>query len=206
MVPGYNLFLSTLAAEYDPNTLEQVSFAYVASKYGHAQQIRDGGGRYFDHPKAAAWIYINELGGRDPRVICDLLLHDIKEDAYLLSVYRIKINFGIDIALDVLAVTKLPKGKEATEDYLQRIISRGPWAILTKLCDRLHNVRTLGTCTPEKMKKQIAETENVVVPPLLKALYDAGGDWVIYASKVETKIHEALAVYKKRLKLEIQKP
>ena len=37
IVPGYNLFLSTLAAEYDPNTLELVSFAYIASKYGHAQ-------------------------------------------------------------------------------------------------------------------------------------------------------------------------
>jgi len=195
-VPGYNLFLSTLSAEYDPNTLELVSFAYIVSKYGHAQQTRDGGERYFDHPKAAAWIYINELGGRDPRVICDLLLHDIKEDAYLLSIYRIKINCGIDVALDVLAVTKLPKGKETIEDYLQRIIDRDPRAIITKLCDRLHNVRTLVTCTPEKRRKQIIETEEVLMPTLIKALYAAGDEWSIYATKIEQKMKDALAVYK----------
>lgn len=194
-IPGYNLFLSTLSADYDPNTLETVSFAYVASKYGHASQERDGGGRYFDHPKAAAWIYINELGGRDPRIICDILLHDIKEDAYLLSIHRIRINFGKDVALDVLSVTKLPKGKETTEAYLQRIIDRGPWAVVTKLCDRLHNVRTLGTCTPEKRAKQIIETKEVVMPPLIQALYDAGGDWLILGTMLEKKLNAALAVY-----------
>ena len=193
--PGYNLFLSTLAAEYDPNTLEKVSFAYIASKYGHAQQKRDGGGRYFDHPKAAAWIYINELGGRDSRIICDLLLHDIKEDAYLLSIYRIKLNFGIDVALDVLAVTKLPKGKETFEDNLRRIIDRGPWAIITKLCDRLHNVRSLNGCTPEKREKQIVETKTVVMPPLIQALYNTEDEWQIYASQIQNKFDDALAIY-----------
>lgn len=194
-VPGYNLFLSTLSAEYDPNTLELVSFAYVASKYGHAAQKRDDGGRYFDHPKAAAWIYIHELGGRDPRVICDLLLHDIREDAYLLSVYRIKTNFGLDVALDVLAVTKLPKGKESTVDYLQRIIERGPWAVLTKLCDRLHNLRSLGGCTADKRAKQLKETKEVIMKPLIDALCAAGGDWSVYAVKLEQKMMAAMAVY-----------
>jgi (p)ppGpp synthase/HD superfamily hydrolase len=195
IVPGYNLFLSTLAAEYDPNTLELVSFAYVASKYGHAQQKRDDGGRYFDHPKAAAWIYINELGGRDPLIICDLLLHDVKEDAYLLSIYRIKLNFGMEVALDVLAVTKLPKGKETPEANVQRIIDRGHRAIITKLCDRLHNVRSLGGCTPEKREKQIKETKEVVMSPLIDALYAAGGDCLVHASQLEKKLNSALAVY-----------
>jgi (p)ppGpp synthase/HD superfamily hydrolase len=194
-VPGYNLFLSTLAADYDPNTLELVSFAYIASKYGHKDQERDDGTRYFDHPKAAAWIYINELGGRDPRIICDLLLHDIREDSYLLSIYRIRLNCGKDVALDVLSVTKLPKGKETPEEYLQRMINQGPWAVETKLCDRLHNVRTLDTCTPEKRAKQIIETKEVVLPPLIKTLRDVGGQWLIDADKLESKINAALSVY-----------
>ena len=130
------------------------------------------------------------------RVICDLLLHDIKEDAYLLSIYRIKLNFGVDVALDVLAVTKLPEGKETVEEYLQRIIDRGPWAVLTKLCDRLHNVRSLSACTPEKQKKQIIETEEVVMLPLIKALCAAGDDWQIYATKIEQKINTALEICK----------
>lgn len=196
-IPGYNLFLSTLSVDYDPNTLEQVSFAYVASKYGHKDQERDGGGRYFDHPKAAAWIYINELGGRDPRIICDLLLHDIREDSYLLSIYRIRLNCGKDVARDVLSVTKLPKGKESTEDYLQRIINQGPWAIVTKLCDRLHNVRTLDTCTPEKKAKQLIETRSLVMPLLIEALIVAGGDWLVLGTQLEKKLNAALAVYEK---------
>ncbi len=194
-VPGYNLFLSTLSVDYDPNTLEMVSFAYVASKYGHKDQQRDGGSRYFDHPKAAAWIYINELGGRDPRIICDILLHDIRKDAYLLSIYRIRLNCGKDVARDVLSVTKLPKGKETTEDYLQRIIDCGPWAVVTKLCDRLHDIRTLITCAKEKRERQLAETKALVMPLLIGSLISAGGNWLALGTMLEKKLNEALAVY-----------
>ena len=104
--PGYELFFAPLAVAYDPTTYENVQFAYFASKYGHAGQVRDDGSRYFDHPKAAAWIYIDELGGRNARTIMDILLHDLSEDTYLLSPYRIALNFGEDVALDVRALTK----------------------------------------------------------------------------------------------------
>ena len=83
--PGYELFFAPLAVGFSPNDHERVQFAYFVSKYGHAKQVRDGGGRYYlINPKAAAQIYINELKGRDARIIVDLLLHDISEDAYLL--------------------------------------------------------------------------------------------------------------------------
>ena len=148
--PGYELFFAPLEVVFDPNTYERIQFAYFASKYGHHGQLRDDGTRFFDHPKGAAWIYIDELKGRDSRLIIVILLHDISEDAYLLSPYRISLNFGLDIALDVRAVTKLPKGKESVEVYLARIIARGPWSITAKLCDRLHNLSTLHASSPEK--------------------------------------------------------
>lgn len=173
--PVYELFFAPLAVSLDPNDYERVQFAYFASKYGHAKQLREGGGRYFDHPKAAAWIYIKELKGRDPRVIIDLLLHDISEDTYLLSPHRISLNFGENIALDVHALTRLPKGKESVEDYVKRIISRGPWAILTKLCDRLHNLRTLDACPVKKRQKKISETHQYYIPFLIPALGENGG-------------------------------
>ena len=190
--PGYELFFALLQVALNPNDYERIQFAYFASKYGHAGQIRDGGSRYFDHPKAAAWIYISELGGRDPRVIIDNLLHDLSEDTYLLSPYRISLNFGVDIALDVRALTKLPKGKETTAEYLGRIIAQGPWAILAKLCDRLHNLRTLKECTEEKRTEQIAETLEYHLPLLLPALHKHGGPWTEYAGALEQKIHEAI--------------
>jgi GTP pyrophosphokinase len=191
--PGYELFFAPLAVVFDPNTYEKVQFAYFVSKYGHARQKRDDDSRFFDHPKSAAWIYIDELGGRDPRTVIDLLLHDMPEDAYLMSSYRISLNFGVDIALDVRAVTKLPKGKETLEANLLRIIARGPIVILVKLCDRLHNVRTLGVCSEEKQKRKIAETVDFILPMLIPALRACGDQWSEYADILEGKLSRAIA-------------
>src|SRR5665647_692216 len=91
--PGYELFFAPLQATLNPTEQERLHFAYVTSKYGHAGQFRDGGTRYFDHPKAATWIYVHELDGKDVRLIAILLLHDIQEDSYLLSPYRMNLNF-----------------------------------------------------------------------------------------------------------------
>lgn len=193
--PCYELFFAPLAISLNPTDYEMVQFAYFVSKYGHAKQLRDDGGRYFDHPKATAWIYIHELGGRDPRIIAILLLHDIREDAYLMSDYRLNRNFGEETTLDVRSVTKLPKGKETIEEYFMRIIARGPRAILGKLCDRLHNIRTLGGCKPEKIAKQLAETKDILMPMLLPALRKCGEEWVGYADTLEQKLLEAMSAY-----------
>jgi len=191
--PSYEVFMTPLAVELDPSEFEQVQFAYFASKYGHQGQTRDDGSRYFDHPKSVAWTYINEFGGRDVRIICALLLHDMGEDAYLLSPYRMKVNFGIDCALDVSAMTKLPKGKESTEKYLQRVIGQGPWAIAGKLFDRLDNVRDLAGCTPEKRAAQIAETQKYHLRLLVPALAEHGGEWAEMSIWHNQKILEAIA-------------
>lgn len=193
--PGYESFFRVLKIALGPDECERVHFAYVASKYGHAGQLRDGGSRYFDHPKSAAWIYIDELSGRDPRVIIALLLHDLSEDTYLLSPYRIRLNFGLDTALDVGALTKLQKEKETTRKYLRRIIEQGPWAILSKLCDNLHNTRTLSGCTKEKRERKITETKKHHIPLLISALRKHGGLWASYADVLKVKFTDAIAAY-----------
>jgi (p)ppGpp synthase/HD superfamily hydrolase len=192
--PPYELFFAPLVG-LTPAETESVRFAYIASKYGHAGQVRADGSRYFDHPKAAAWIYINELGGRDARTIIVLLLHDLSEDAYLLSPYRLMMNFGEDIALDVRAITKLPKGKETAEAYLDRVIVRGPWTIIAKLCDRLHNLRTLDACTPAHRLAQIKETRKYHLRLLIPALNKCGKPWATYAPELKRKINRAIAIY-----------
>ena len=191
--PCYELFFAPLEVGLPPDDLEKIRFAYVASKYGHAKQKRDDGTRYFDHPKSCAWIYIDELEGRDPRVIIVLLLHDISEDQYLLSPYRISLNFGEDIALDVHALTKLPEGKETTPEYLARIVERGACAILSKLCDRLHNVRTLAVCGADKRNRMVRETQEYHLPVLVPALRECGVSWSMIADRLEEKIREAVS-------------
>ncbi len=190
--PGYELFFAPLQVVYDPNTHERVQFAYFCSKYGHANQLRDDGTRYFDHPKGAAWIYMFELNGRDPEVIIDTLLHDVSEDSYLLSPRRISLNFGVETALDVRALTKLPKGKETTEEYLLRIISRGGRVILAKLLDRLHNDRDLAHCTPEKRERMLEETKQYHLRMLIPALAACGEPWSSFAPVMERLILEAM--------------
>lgn len=193
--PGYELFFAPLQVMFDPNTYERIRFAYLVSKFGHDKQTRDDGSRYFDHPKAAAWVYISELGGRDPEIMIDLLLHDLSEDSYLLSPYRISLNFGEEVALDVRALTKLPKGTETTEEYIGRVIARGPRAILTKLCDRLHNNRNMFGCTPEKRVRQIHETREYHLRKLVPALRECGAPWAVYADALESKIIAVLIRY-----------
>ncbi len=190
--PPYELFFAPLEVALPPQEYEQVRFAYFASKFGHAGQEREGGGRYFDHPKAAAWIYISELHGRDSRAIVNLLLHDLSEDTYLLSGYRLSLNFGEDIALDVRALTKLPKGKETTDQYLHRINARGPQAIIAKICDRLHNLRTLDDCAREKQIRTIKETEEYHLPLLISALETCPEPWSAYAKPLQRMIREAI--------------
>ncbi len=191
--PGYELFFAPLVVVLSPAEIERIQFAYFVSKYGHAKQFRDDGSRYFDHPKAAAWIYIKELNGRNQRIITDLLLHDLSEDTYLLSSYRISMNFGVDVALDVRAVTKLRRG-EGTEEYLRRVVARGPSAIVAKLCDNLSNMRTLSGCTEEKQKRKKGETKNYHIPILIPPLRACGGEWKKVANFLENKIKRAIGV------------
>ena len=164
--------------------------AYGFSKYGHAKQQRKDGSRFFDHPKSAAWIYVHELGGRDWRVIVLLLLHDLREDTFVLSSYAIRINFGRETALDVYAVTKI-KG-ETFEESMQRVVAGGGRTILAKLCDRLHNLRTLAVCNFEMRIEQIVETREVLMPILLPALRSCGKKWVAYADILEAEMKKAM--------------
>jgi len=188
--PGYELFFAPLEISLDPTVYEKIQFAYFMSKFGHRGQIRDDGSRYFDHPKATAWIYINELNGRDPQITIDSLLHDVPEDTYLLSFFRISWNFGEEIAKDLRAITKLPKGKETIEEYFQRVVARGPKLVLVKLCDRLHNLRCLASCSVDKIAKQLAETE-VLMGTLLPVL-EADSEFCSFASYLTSEMRLAM--------------
>ncbi|NTV41069.1 MAG: hypothetical protein HGA61_02230 [Candidatus Moranbacteria bacterium] len=191
--PGRNVFLDKMEIFFCPGDMESIGFSYEMSKYGHREERRDDGSRYFDHPKSVAWIYFDELGGRDPRIVRICIIHDVKENSYILTYHRISLNFDREEALDNMAITKI-KG-ETVEDYLQRIIARGARVIIAKLCDVLHNVRTLYCCSEEKIAKQVKEIRETVAPTLLSALEACGEEYLEIASKLREKIDEALQVY-----------
>jgi GTP diphosphokinase / guanosine-3',5'-bis(diphosphate) 3'-diphosphatase len=189
--PGRVLYFNRLATILSPGDLVGVEDAYQLSKYGHARQKRDDGSRYFDHPKEVNWIYVDELGGRSARLMICNLLHDIIEDQYLLTYDRIRRFLGQDTAEDVLAITKLKD--EPTREYLQRTIDQGPYTIVSKLCDRVHNNRSLFGVDPEKVERTRKSTREYHLPMLIPALKRHGGLWAKDAVKLEELMEEALA-------------
>lgn len=171
--------------------------ACVFAGLGHFWQTRDDGKTpYVVHSLEAAWIFIYELKGTDSRVIVSTLLHDVPENQkslFLVFLFTIGISFGLEMFLDTQSITK--RRMETVEEYLERIIARGPELVLVKLLDRLHNLRTLDACPPKKRKKQIRETRRFHLPILIRALRSFGGTWAVHADRVEVKILEAMARY-----------
>jgi GTP pyrophosphokinase len=139
-----------------PKDVRIIERMYRYSKYGHRNQVRDNDVRYFDHPKECAIIAMREFKISDWRTITVLLGHDLQEDSFLADSEDLEINFGTDVARDIRVLSKIPK-----EGYLERLRLFGSsTAWIAKLCDRLHNLRTLSGCTPEKQVKQIKETKD----------------------------------------------
>ena len=154
-------FMGKLKPILSPRDLEVVETAYVLAKYGHRNQMRDSGHvRYFEHPKTVAWIAISELRISDAQTIVMALLHDVLEDSHILSPYRIELNFGKEVVVGLKLLTKQPK-----DGYVKRLMTyASAKTLIVKLCDRLHNLRTLGGCTMEKRKNQIEETKRYYIP------------------------------------------
>lgn len=135
--------------------------AYNLSKLGHGYkdgQKRDDGSRYFEHPKIVMMIIFNLFMIKtDLKSLIAALLHDLREDVYLIIERMIRIMFGKIINKTVMFVTKDDDSKPV---FFARLMCCNDWrAIVIKLADRIHNMSTLGNCTKEKQRKQVKETE-----------------------------------------------
>lgn len=153
-------FSAIIGARFSSEGVNAVEAAYEISKSGHRTQTRKGGERYFNHPRAVAIILLVELMVEDWRAVVVGLLHDIREDTCLLSPWAIEKLFGVEVLRDLQLLTKIPK-----EGYLARLqLFGGNMTMLVKLADRLHNVRTLGSCPLEHIVKQLRETREHYLP------------------------------------------
>lgn len=158
-------FRARLEGKMPEKQIYQIMLAYKLAKYGHAGRFRDDGTtRYFEHPKEVALILIDELGIYDHRMIVAALLHDIEEDTNILgredNWSDIAFIFGKRVAHYVKLLTK----DTAEEKYIERLRRATKKSQIIKLADRLHNARTLGTCTSEKQQRYIQETNHYFLP------------------------------------------
>lgn len=164
-------FLEVLvASENRPNRdLEIIERAARFAFKAHGEQKRKSGEPYISHPFAVA-ILVDELK-LDTNSICSALLHDVMEDCSVNS-ETLKTEFNETIAEMVDGVTKLSKLKfnskaELQAESLRKMLlamTKDVRVILIKLCDRLHNMRTLDHMTPEKQAIISHETLDIYCP------------------------------------------
>ncbi len=117
----------------------------VAMQYHQGQtRIGEGGRRvpyYEEHVKKVYEILEQEVGIRDTPLLVMALLHDTLEDTRLTRA-QIAESFGDEIARQVDFLTRR-KG-QPFEEYTNRLFREGDdRAIVVKLADRLHNLRTI---------------------------------------------------------------
>ncbi len=157
-----------MAKRVSAEDMERIHAAFELAREAHAPQKRKTGEPYILHPIAVANIAAEELMlGANPVIAC--FLHDVVEDTPY-TIEDIRERFGDDVAFLVKVVTKKPTHdyelSKQLDNYRQLLNSMqyDIRAILVKLADRLHNMRTLASMKPEKQMKIAGETDYFYAP------------------------------------------
>jgi guanosine-3',5'-bis(diphosphate) 3'-pyrophosphohydrolase len=155
----------------EPITAEEralIDRAYQAAEEAHRGVLRKSGEPYFNHVFETAKI-LAELK-MCPAAICAGLLHDSIEDG-VLTEEKIRADFGEEILFLVNGVRELGKlkyrGAERHMESLRKLFvasAQDIRVIIIKLCDRLHNMRTLEYVRPDKQKRIALETLEIFAP------------------------------------------
>lgn len=157
-----------LAPRVSETDLARVKDAYAFAREAHAGQKRNSGEPYIMHPIAVARIVAEELE-LDPNVVIAAFLHDVVEDTPH-TLEEISARFGADVAFLVDVVTKRKKTNYIHSkqiDNFQQILDSVHYdirALMVKLADRLHNMRTLDSMRADKQMKIAGETDFFYAP------------------------------------------
>ena len=162
--------LEKKVAAYTPNLDTQRLYdAFTFADAEHHGQLRKSGEPYIIHPLAVADI-VADLGLDTDSVIA-ALLHDCIEDTPATHEDIAK-KFGPTVAELVEGVTKLTrmqyvsKEEEQMENLRKMLMamSHDIRVILIKICDRLHNMRTMEYQSPRKQREKSLETMEIYAP------------------------------------------
>ena len=163
-----------------PSSAIQNALAF--SQQAHHNQFRKSGEPYIVHPVLVASIVANITG--DEAMVIAALLHDVVEDTHI-TIEEISRDYGVDVAHLVEGLTKIDTIRDAElipsnsdEKLVVSALSFRKMLIasiedvrvlVVKLCDRLHNMLTLGALPPAKQHR-IAEETLVVYAPVASRL------------------------------------
>ncbi|MBE6855704.1 MAG: bifunctional (p)ppGpp synthetase/guanosine-3',5'-bis(diphosphate) 3'-pyrophosphohydrolase [Ruminococcus sp.] len=164
-----DLLIQKILTEDKQYDLSKIITAYEFAAKAHEGQKRSSGQPYIIHPLAVAFILL-ELG-MDTDTICGAMLHDVVEDTPV-TLDEVRKRFGQDVAMLVDGVTKLNKvpifnrEEQQAENVLKMLLamSQDIRVMIIKLCDRLHNMRTLRYRPDHKQRNTALETMNIYAP------------------------------------------
>ena len=147
-----------------------ITKAFNFAKQAHKGVRRLSGEPYIMHPIAVALIACEEVG-LGSTSICASLLHDVVEDTDY-TTEDIENMFGPKIAQIVEGLTKISGGifgeqaSAQAENFKKLLLTMSDdiRVILIKICDRLHNMRTLESQPANKQYKIAGETLYIYAP------------------------------------------
>ena len=147
-----------------------ITKAFNFARQAHKGVRRLSGEPYIMHPIAVAQIACSEIG-LGSTSICSALLQDVVEDTDY-TVEDIENIFGKKIAQIVDGLTKISGGifgeqaSAQAENFKKLLLTMSDdiRVILIKICDRLHNMRTLDSQPANKQYKIAGETLYIYAP------------------------------------------
>ena len=150
--------------------VDLITKAFNFARQAHRGVRRLSGEPYIMHPIAVAQIACEEVG-LGSTSICSALLHDVVEDTDY-TVEDIENIFGSKIAQIVDGLTKISGGifgeqaSAQAENFKKLLLTMSDdiRVILIKICDRLHNMRTLESQPANKQYKIAGETLYIYAP------------------------------------------
>ena len=167
---AFQHLLDTYLASRHRKKVDIITKAFNFARQAHKGVRRLSGEPYIMHPIAVAQIACEEMG-LGSTSICAALLHDVVEDTDY-TVEDIENIFGEKIAQIVDGLTKISGGifgdraSAQAENFKKLLLTMSDdiRVILIKICDRLHNMRTLASQPANKQYKIAGETLYIYAP------------------------------------------
>ena len=167
---AFQRLLDSYLASRHRKKVDIITKAFNFARQAHKGVRRLSGEPYIMHPIAVAQIACEEVG-LGSTSICAALLHDVVEDTDYTTEDLANI-FGPKIAQIVDGLTKISGGifgeqaSAQAENFKKLLLtmSEDIRVILIKICDRLHNMRTLDSQPANKQYKIAGETLYIYAP------------------------------------------
>jgi guanosine-3',5'-bis(diphosphate) 3'-pyrophosphohydrolase len=228
----YRKLIETYRVEHPDADTSRIEAAFQLALQAHKDVERETGEPYITHPLNVALICARLH--MDEESIITALLHDTVEDTPV-RLKKIGRVFGKDVERKVDALTKIQRidlfarftGRTMSDEQarnLQKLfvaMAQDFAVLVIKLADRLHNLRTVHTLHPDRIKRKAKETLDFYVPLArrlglreianemedicFRHLYSKEYEWILREldktvgaktqlyERMEEQVHEALA-------------